>query len=826
MWAAATRASAAIPFGAIAHLIPGELSGAAARPLDVLRQADTIAVAWERADVTARHGGDRPVIVVDDAHLLDAPSALLLHQLTLREHAAVVATVSDGEPIPDPITALWKDGRAERIDVRPLDLSSLEELLEAVLDGHLDPISLDRFWHTTEGRPLYVREVVTAGLWDGSLARRHDVWRWDGPFRPTGRLVDLVEARLAVVDPDCRSLVELMACGEPLPVWLAERLGGRAGLERAERAGLVATGPPESTGDLSEVVRLAPPIVGEVLRGVIPRARHRDCCEQLADAWLREGLRHPQDQLRVAVWQLDAGTPAHRRGVSFTAAARQALIQTDPYLAERLARAALADEDSPETVTVLAEALEKQGRHAEVVDLLPRPSGAEESTAVTLARASNLYWGTEPTTDWRAELRFSTDDDRSRAEGAATEAWLLLFGSELSECADTVGGVLARRDATDRAVVWAATAGGTALGLMGRSEEALAVLERGQAAAESLGAAHPWGKPQIAWARVMALVTGGRLIEARSVVEAGRRGATHGPPQLAGMWAGLRGLVSKLEGDLATAVLSLREAVTVSDEADVYRFVPLWLAELAGATAAAGDAAAARQALGEARERTTGGANRVFDPWIALDAAWVEAADGRLSLAARMARDAADLAHGLRQLAFEVIAVFDVARLGWPELVTDRLATLALAVDGAAAPLCAQTAQALAGHDAPALLAAALGFERIGARLLAAEAAAAATPALRRDRGDARLAGAVERSRRLRELCPDAATPLLQRAADHVRLTRREREIAGLAATGRTSREIASMLRISTRTVDNHLGRVYSKLGVSGRSGLVGVFGY
>ena len=41
-----------------------------------------------------------------------------------------------------------------------------------------------------------------------------------------------------------------------------------------------------------------------------------------------------------------------------------------------------------------------------------------------------------------------------------------------------------------------------------------------------------------------------------------------------------------------------------------------------------------------------------------------------------------------------------------------------------------------------------------------------------------------------------------------------------LAATQASSREIASRLQLSVRTVDNHLGRVYAKLGVSRRAQL------
>lgn len=52
-------------------------------------------------------------------------------------------------------------------------------------------------------------------------------------------------------------------------------------------------------------------------------------------------------------------------------------------------------------------------------------------------------------------------------------------------------------------------------------------------------------------------------------------------------------------------------------------------------------------------------------------------------------------------------------------------------------------------------------------------------------------------------------------------LTRREREIAALVATGLTNREIAGQLFLSPRTVDYHLHKVFTKLGIASRTELV-----
>ena len=51
-------------------------------------------------------------------------------------------------------------------------------------------------------------------------------------------------------------------------------------------------------------------------------------------------------------------------------------------------------------------------------------------------------------------------------------------------------------------------------------------------------------------------------------------------------------------------------------------------------------------------------------------------------------------------------------------------------------------------------------------------------------------------------------------------LTQQEREIALLAATGLTNRQIATRLYLSPRTVSAHLYRIFPKLGITSRAAL------
>lgn len=49
-------------------------------------------------------------------------------------------------------------------------------------------------------------------------------------------------------------------------------------------------------------------------------------------------------------------------------------------------------------------------------------------------------------------------------------------------------------------------------------------------------------------------------------------------------------------------------------------------------------------------------------------------------------------------------------------------------------------------------------------------------------------------------------------------LTARESQVLNLLAEGKTNKEIAAILRIANRTVEQHLTHIYRKLGVSSRS--------
>ena len=73
----------------------------------------------------------------------------------------------------------------------------------------------------------------------------------------------------------------------------------------------------------------------------------------------------------------------------------------------------------------------------------------------------------------------------------------------------------------------------------------------------------------------------------------------------------------------------------------------------------------------------------------------------------------------------------------------------------------------------------------------------------------------AERSRR--ELLATGETARERTVTTQTDLTPQESQIARLAAIGRTNQEIGSELFISARTVEYHLGKVFTKLGITTR---------
>jgi DNA-binding NarL/FixJ family response regulator len=840
-----TEAGAAIPFGAFAHLLPAD---------PIPREGMATLLRWAAAGLRPGDGGpmrpargSEPVLVVDDAHLLDHASAALVHHLALRRAARLVVAVRAGAGAPDAVVALWKDDLLPRLELAPLPEPAVAAALTAALDGHVEALTVRRLHQVTTGNVLWLRELVTAGLATGALSRADGVWSWRGELPVAGRVRELIETAIGDIDDDEREALEYVAIGEPLDDDVLAGLARPAAIERAierlETRRLV-TG---SRDGARLLLRPAHPLYGEVVRAGCGPLRTRRIKRRLADAIeaAAEGTVRRADALRVAVWRLDSGgapDPA-----VLIEGSRLAWAAYDTALAVRLGRAALAAGGGAEAALALTAALSVAGQEGELAALLPGLS--EQLTAdrlrarCAITRAYGRMFAGEDPQPVLAAAAGTIAEPRWRQDVHGMAALLGLYSDGLysdglysdgrfgdgQAAADRIARV--RNLATPEPVTAArlAAAEATALAHAGRTERCLAVVAAALREAARWCAEDPTLLPALECARLLAGMFAGDLDGAWAAAATGERligGQSGWDIGFAGL-CGHRAQLSRLYGRIGEALAWSRDGAGRLP-AGPAGFAGICLGELAHAAALTGDAATARRALTAAESRTLP-TFRTIDFAVELARPWVLAAGGDLTGAVRAAVAVADLAAGLGLRGHEMFALHDAVRLGAADLVADRLDRLADSMDGALAPVFARHAAAYVARDPAELDVVAKQLEQLGLALHAAEAHAHTADAYRRLGDPRRAQPAATRAWTLARDCRGApgekvCTPALADLAAPG-LTARQREIAHLAASGLTNREIAERLTVSIRTVANHLCGVYERLGVNDRAGLGALLG-
>jgi DNA-binding CsgD family transcriptional regulator/tetratricopeptide (TPR) repeat protein len=816
--AVASRSAAAIPFGPFARFLPGT----GPKPgdlLGLLRQASDA--------ILERAGPERKLLlVVDDAQLLDDGSAALVHQLVQERSCSVLAGVRTPGPAPDPVTALWKDGLAERIDLACWDEAETGAVLAAVLGGPVARGTVRRLWELSRGNALYLRELLIGAVESGALTESGGIWTINRPLTAPGRLVELVASRLAGLPPETVAVIELVAVGEPLGMPVLERLTDPAGLglENAEAQGLVVV---RQDGRRTEV-RLAHPVYGEALRQSLPRLTQRRISAALVGAVEATGARRREDLLRLGRWQLDSGAPGEP--ALLTRAARRAIEMFDLELAARLARAALDSGGGADAGLVLGEARFRSGRHAEAESVLAATVALcrtdQELARIANARANNFHNLMGDPGAAHAVLNEALaviTDPLARLQLLGRLATIRLLEADPEGALAAAGPLLASED--DGMKSRGSYVSSIALALLGRTQEAVSVAYAGLETHRRVS-----GIPQIPEAQligaVMGHAAGGRFAQAEADAAVAHEGSlAAGDKDGQATHLLLAGTVLIERGRLADAARAFRDAASINREIHDPAALRWSLAGLALAEAMSGHTATAAAAAAE-RDQLPAGPMAIWETdLIERSRAWAAAASGELSQASQILAAAAGRAASANLRVAEARLLHDVARLGQPALAAPRLAALAEMTDSQLVAALARHAAALVKGRGPDLEAAGHALEALGASLLAAEAYLAAATSYR-DKGMSRQATSV--TRRAGELAAplgDVRTPGLSIGGSAEQLTRREREVAAMAAAGASSRDIAARLVLSVRTVDNHLQNVYGKLGVTSRDELARILG-
>lgn len=746
------------------------------------------------AQLVAGSGHPSPVVRVEDAHELSPQAARELTALARSGAARVLVTLRPAAAGRAPWLKLWKDEVAARVDVLPFTDLEVDQLLHHTLGGPTTPNTFIRMMSRTGGNAFFLRETIHAELSAGLLTQRQGVWLGTRDAPLTARVRDYVRGELAQLSAREQEALELVALAGELPVRQLLSIvpdGVLGDLITDEVISVEAAGPLDSA--LVPTARVPHPMVAEAVRALMPPDRGRRLHELLR-ASEGAGGEPPAMVLHTVTWALEHGLELPPDRVVL--ALREATRLNRWTAVERISTAALSGGIAqPEVLLrrayawrVLFEPARAVADLAAAHELLQEPSADPMLVARLAEMRADLHQYHE--NDLVAAVN-CLDEARDRlATHREADTLATARARQFLEVARTarlghggrfdlsVAPALAMLEDPDphatHVLLRLVHSAALGLGQMGRLSQARALCERYE----------PLVPPGV---ETVPLWVGDDIVMARfhvhrweGDVQAMEDVFTHAPGTRSrfgmheaytqigmGMLAAARGHWSEARGHLVTA--SARYAVDDLNGVGAYA-----TSMEALALAATGDALGAREAI----DRTRATPLRVSaslesdlrlnlvdaECWLGSDRARTEA-----TALARWCRE-----RGLHRTELEAWHRTLIAPgPPMPDEVLERIRELGEQVS-------APRPQALVAH-ATALV-----------------------------DGDTALAQIAERD------LGSCGLWLPPRGAAAT-LTRREREIAALAAGGLSSRAIAERFTLSVRTIDSHLSRVYTKLGVKSR---------
>jgi DNA-binding CsgD family transcriptional regulator len=804
-----SRESGKTPFGALAWLISELAEDVESRPEQLLQELTSL--------LAGRAAGRRVLLLLDNVESLDHWTGMAVSQLVRRSGASVLAAAeSFAESAPD-VMALWTEGLLVRVDLGPLVMEQTRELMQNLLSGPVSTLAAQSMHRHSGGNPQLITLLVQDQTDDGSLMRHDGVWVLAKPLAFSGQAAEVITSRLKRLPPDERSLVQLLALARDLPLSVVLKLFPAETVDRLEEARVVEIS--------DQSIHLASTGTAAAIAAAIPPGRSRELWEEVS-ALLDPQMLRPSALIRFARWTL-----ASQGTLDPETAERAAILSTahdDPASALQFLRAVPQEKRGPAMLLAEVQALRESGNYLDALralDRLPSPLDPREPAAwveLMLQRAALLQL--LPRHGNAAETLHNISAAIQGHTGHAAyhqwEAQVVLMHSAIAidagrpkEVPGRLGSLAADRKLSPAVRMRALALHAQFLAVSGDFEELLTVVQpfkdgfQGTLGANTMDSAH------IRF--LLALVAAGEHRLAEELVadlkDGANRRAFRGSAGDVAL-GGIHALCGRADSALA-ALTSAMSQIRVQDPFDV---LPLVHALSARVLALQGDVQdAQREASDDAEFRyrpqeLVGSMSKV------------------LGLEAMLAGDTQKLCGELRSIAK------DNLRTGMVPIALHCLAAAAGRGDREAAAELAAAASGAKGRWASALHCLGTGLaqgnpslllesaalaDELGNDLMCHTAAAAALHLLEGQTGSdsrvqARTALRLEHAsfRKLRQ-----ANSIQARMAA---LSPFEADLARRAAGTATRKEISAELHLSPRTIDWHLGKIFDKLHVSGRSEL------
>jgi DNA-binding CsgD family transcriptional regulator len=738
------------------------------------------------------------LLLVDDAPLLDEVSAAGIYQLVRVLGVRCVLTARDDHPMTGPLARLLHEDLVTTIDMTALTFDQSYELVQAHFGAPVQRDSVRALFASSHGNPMFLRELALAAERMGAVH--------SGPHgleiertRLPAHAIDGVGDRLHLLSNPARELAELIAVSQ---LWTRDLCDPDAidDLVSAGVAVIVDDG----------FVRLAHPLYTEALIADLSAAESRKRVATAA-ALLAAQTDPP---LRFVGIQLSTNAPLEQ----LEWASQYAWSVGDHAAAVKLARAALAEGGGFDAALALGSAESALGH----------PGAATGAFADARTHARTQREIAIAISRWGQHLAYR-EHDPSAAVALAEEQiaditdptaiavlnsdlikWRLMAGVANAEAAEGVApdeGDLDPPGALMRALGQAMmfTMAGDVVG----ARESVLV---GRTFTESSREVIPHASSLLDLNEFLILISEGNVAAATQFATERR---LEPYTEAAGLWSYALALVNAQRGDIARGLECSELAIEQLTWRDFTGLVGPAKALYATFLAQSGRVTEARDVLDSLAPAV------LDDPKVVLQRAealaWILVADGQSGPAADQLHAAGALGAQLGHPFLAAIAVSAATRFGESARVVDLLESFAAGSTSVFMNLLARFGRAMANEDAAGLEAIAPELHSAGLGACAVVGLATAIVAYE-STGNATAARRAALTRSAIR-ATGIASGMLMTVSD-LELSARELEIAELASQRVRSKHIAERLGLSTRTVDNHLARIYRKLGISGRDEL------
>ena len=770
--------------------------------------------------------GRRIIMVIDNAEDIDGLSAFVASQLCRRGTVALLLIAGELNRCHTEIVRMCTEDFLKRVDVVPLDFSETGEVLAAQAGAPLTFLARQILWDRSGGNLLLASLMCRDHIAAKSLVLRRGYWTWAGPVIQSGESLERVETVLQRCTPDERHAVELLALCRELPLESVRQLVPPPAVDALEERSVVSVG-----GGAGQPVRLTRLFQSAAVTAGIPFLRSRDLWARtmrvidphrvtgaaaagLADWTLSLGITLDADlALAAAQWSIETGAMGDARLYARAVTAPQPLS------------AALAE----------AAALRNQGNHRDAYRILSTAEAVAGNPAELRIRllteralaAARISRCTDDPWSLLEQAEQLIPEDPGARPGPRMQ--LTLARAELLSLAGRLGQlqVSLPEDFDDPAAppvlrLWAGIRLAQQHADAGRFAEATELVELVRIRLGAGLQADVRTRELFFHHLFFLLIRCGELGEALILTESAAQSRGGSGLRLASGVELPAGLVHAYAGRGDMALKYLVPALAQLESHDPDTMLPLVVAAAAYAWTLKQDAGmepVMEPAMEPVMEMPPESGYRTDPP--------TEAAVRYFQLLSvpmdvnGSDRTAEDLhAHAAQTLADEnlpdALLSYSSAALRGHRPASAALAPLCAAVNGTLGIVLRSLAAGLLDRDVPALLTA--GETALGQRnsLRAYGVARAACglldgsgrPALRRQARQLEYES-------FRELSPANSTRhMLSQLGDF------ERELALRAAAGETSGALGQRFELSPRTVEWHLGRVFARLHVLGRTDL------